>query len=66
LTGSGGISGLGASIGAQNLAIAAIVAFFSALVAAKALLGVVRRGKLYYFGYYCLVVGLLGLLLLAR
>lgn len=66
LKGSGGVSGPGASIGAQNLAIAAVVAFFSALVAAKALLGVVRRGKLDYFGYYCLVVGLLGLLLLTH
>jgi undecaprenyl-diphosphatase len=59
-------SGIGAGVGAQNLAIATVVAFFSALVAARALLGVVRRGKLNYFGYYCLAVGVLGLLFLAR
>lgn len=58
--------GPGAGVGAQNLAIAAVVAFFSALVGAKILLGVVRRGKLECFGYYCVVVGALGLLLLAR
>ncbi|MCX5800963.1 MAG: undecaprenyl-diphosphate phosphatase [Candidatus Eisenbacteria bacterium] len=54
------------SVGAQNLAIASVVAFLSALLAARVLFGVVRRGKLDYFGYYCLAVGVLGLLFLAR
>ena len=60
--GSGGVP----SVGAQNLAIAAVVAFFSALLAARVLLRVVKRGKLEYFGYYCVLVGVLGLLLLVR
>jgi undecaprenyl-diphosphatase len=33
------------------------VAFVFALLAARALLGVVRKGKLEYFGYYCILVG---------
>lgn len=67
-----GVSGIGVpgvglpGIGAQNLAIASVVAFISALAAARLLLGVVRRGKLVYFGYYCLGIGVLGLFLLAR
>lgn len=60
-----GVHSVGA-VGAQNLAIAGIVAFFSAILAAKLLFGVVRRGKLEYFGYYCLAIGLLGLILLGR
>ena len=39
------------------LVVGSAVAFVFALVAARTLLGVVRRGKLEYFGYYCILVG---------
>jgi len=65
IKGSGAGSGM-AGVGGENLAIAGVVAFFAALLGAKALLGVVKRGKLQYFGYYCIAVGVLGLLLLPR
>ncbi|UCF78548.1 MAG: undecaprenyl-diphosphate phosphatase [Candidatus Eiseniibacteriota bacterium] len=54
------------SAGAGALAVGSVAALVSAVVAAGALLRVVRRGKLEYFGYYCLCVGALGLALSLR
>ncbi|MBN1503805.1 MAG: undecaprenyl-diphosphate phosphatase [Candidatus Eisenbacteria bacterium] len=39
------------------LLVGSAVAFVFALIAARTLLGVVRRGKLEYFGYYCILAG---------
>jgi undecaprenyl-diphosphatase len=44
-------------VSGPSLVVGTLVAFLFALIAAKALLGVVRRGKLEYFGYYCILVG---------
>lgn len=44
-------------VGTPALLIASAVAFLFALLAARTLLGVVRKGKLEYFGYYCILVG---------
>lgn len=51
------------TVGADSLAIGSVVAFACAVFAAGALLRLVKRGKLEYFGYYCLVVGVVGLIL---
>jgi len=40
----------------------AIAAFLFGLVAVYAVLEMIRRGKFEYFGYYCLVVGIIGLI----
>jgi undecaprenyl-diphosphatase len=53
----------GSAVGTEALAIGSLVAFGSAIFAASILLRLVRRGKLEYFGYYCLAVGATGLLL---
>lgn len=42
----------------------AIVAFISGYIAIRFLLDVLRKGKFLYFSYYCLIVGILGLLFL--
>ncbi len=44
-------------VGAPALVVGAAAAFAFALLAAKTLLGVVRKGKLEYFGYYCILAG---------
>ncbi len=48
--------------GVDVLVIGSITAFACAVFAAKVLLRLVKRGKLEYFGYYCIVVGAVGLL----
>ncbi len=50
----------GPSAGA--ILVGSAAAFVCALGAASLLLGLVRRGKLEYFGYYCVCVGAVGLL----
>jgi len=45
------------------LAVGTIAAFLSGYLAIKSMLGIVRRGKLYWFAPYCFIVGLVGLLL---
>ncbi|MFH0778230.1 MAG: undecaprenyl-diphosphate phosphatase [Candidatus Eisenbacteria bacterium] len=51
--------------GAGFIALASAVACLSSVLAAFSLLHVVRKGKLGYFGYYCLAASGLGFLLLA-
>jgi undecaprenyl-diphosphatase len=51
------------TLGLDVLAIGSVTAFACAIFAAKVLLRIVRRGKLEYFGYYCLLLGTLGLFL---
>lgn len=45
------------------LAVGTLAAFLSGYLAIKSMLGIVRRGKLYWFAPYCFIVGLVGLLL---
>jgi len=45
-----------------NYTVGAAVAFISGLLAVYLLLGLIRKGKFRYFGYYCLAVGLFGIL----
>jgi undecaprenyl-diphosphatase len=44
-----------------TLAVGLAVSFFFAVIGAKTLLRVVRKGKLEYFGYYCVLAGVAGL-----
>ena len=46
-----------------SLAVGTITAYISGYIAIKLLLGVVRRGKLYWFAIYCFLVGIIGLTL---
>ncbi len=45
-------------IGVLPLAVGAIGAFFAGLFACKAMLNIVKKGKIIYFSVYCLVIGL--------
>ena len=47
------------SIGWFPLVVGFVAAFVSGLLACKWMLAIVRRGKLLYFGIYCLVVGII-------
>ncbi len=42
-----------------SLAVGFIAAFVSGIIACKWMIGIVRKGKLIYFAYYCAVVGIL-------
>lgn len=44
------------------LAVGMIAAYISGLFAIQSMLAIVRRGKLYFFAPYCLILGILGLL----
>ena len=48
-------SGAGENVGWMPLAVGFIAAFLSGLLACRWMLSIVRRGKLLYFGLYCLV-----------
>ncbi len=50
-----------ASIGALPLIIGFVVAFISGLFACKWMINIVKRGKLFYFAIYCILVGLLAI-----
>lgn len=47
----------GGSVGWVPLLVGFIAAFISGLIACKWMLSIVRKGKLLYFGIYCLVIG---------
>ena len=52
--------GFGAAFGdlsVMALVVGFVAAFISGIVACKWMIGIVRRGKLIYFAYYCLAVG---------
>jgi undecaprenyl-diphosphatase len=51
---------------AVTLLVGTIAAYGAGAIALKWLLGVIRRGRLYWFAYYCYVVGLAGLIWFAR
>lgn len=53
----------GESIGWIPLGVGFTAAFVSGLIACKWMLSVVRKGKLLYFGLYCLVAGVIAIIL---
>ena len=46
------------------LVIGTVVAYVSGVLAIRWMIGLVSRGNLYYFAFYCYLIGLLGLLLI--
>lgn len=50
---------LGGEIGMVPLIVGFLAAFVSGCAACKWMIGIVRKGKLIYFAYYCLAVGLI-------
>lgn len=54
-----GVAATFGGIGTLPLLVGFFAAFISGVVACKWMIGIVRRGKLIYFAYYCLAVGLL-------
>ncbi len=52
----------GASISHVSLVIGFIAAFLSGLLACKWMLNIVRKGKLIYFGIYCLIIGTIAII----
>lgn len=55
---------LGFTVSLPALLVGAFTAYVSGVLAIKLLLGIIRRGKLQYFAFYCFLVGGLGLWLL--
>lgn len=54
----------GNSVGTGPLIIGALAAFISGLFACKWMLSLVRKGKLWYFAVYCLIIGAVALFFL--
>jgi len=54
-----GTEAVTAGIGLWPLVAGFLAAFISGCLACKWMIGIVRRGKLIYFGFYCAIVGLL-------
>ena len=53
---------LGAEIGWLPLTVGFLAAFISGCVACKWMIGIVKKGKLIYFAYYCAIVGVISLI----
>ena len=53
---------LGAEIGWMPLTVGFLAAFISGCVACKWMIGIVKKGKLIYFAYYCAIAGVISLL----
>lgn len=53
---------LGAEIGWLPLTIGFLAAFISGCVACKWMIGIVKKGKLIYFAYYCAIAGVISLI----
>lgn len=51
-----------ASISSFSLVIGFIAAFLSGLIACRWMLEIVRKGKLIYFGIYCLIIGIIAII----
>ena len=52
---------LGGEIGMWPLIVGFVAAFISGCVACKWMIGIVKKGKLVYFAYYCAIVGVAGI-----
>ena len=55
-------AGAAGSIGALPLITGFLAAFISGLLACRWMLSIVRKGKLLYFGLYCIVIGTIAIL----
>lgn len=53
---------LGAEIGWLPLIVGFLAAFISGCVACKWMIGIVKKGKLIYFAYYCAIAGVISLI----
>lgn len=53
---------LGAEIGWLPLTVGFLAAFISGCVACKWMIGIVKKGKLIYFAYYCAIAGIISLI----
>lgn len=53
---------LGAEIGWLPLTVGFLAAFISGCVACKWMIGIVKKGKLIYFAYYCAIAGVISLI----
>ena len=53
---------LGAEIGWMPLTVGFLAAFISGCVACKWMIGIVKKGKLIYFAYYCAIAGVISLI----
>lgn len=53
---------LGAEIGWLPLTVGFLAAFISGCVACKWMIGIVKKGKLIYFAYYCAIAGVVSLI----
>ena len=58
-----GISASFGGISITSLVVGFLAAFISGCIACKWMISIVRKGKLIYFAYYCLAVGLLTIIL---
>ena len=58
-----GISASFGGISITSLVVGFLAAFISGCIACKWMISIVRKGKLIYFAYYCLAVGLLTMIL---
>ena len=54
----GGFSGEGSQLSAGILLTGFVAAFVSGAIACKWMLNIVKKGKLVYFAYYCIIVGI--------
>ena len=54
-----GVSAAFVGIEPTALVVGFLAAFISGMIACKWMIGIVRKGKLIYFAYYCAVVGIL-------
>ena len=50
------------SIGALPLIVGFLAAFISGLIACRWMISIVRKGKLLYFGLYCIVIGTIAIM----
>ncbi len=53
----------GSSVGPSAIITGFIAAFITGYIACRWMISLVRRGKLYWFGIYCLIIGLLAIIL---
>lgn len=53
----------GSSIGAASIVTGFIAAFITGYIACRWMINLVRKGKLYWFGIYCILIGLVAVIL---
>ncbi|MFI3331295.1 MAG: undecaprenyl-diphosphate phosphatase [Rikenellaceae bacterium] len=53
----------GASVGSVNLIVASLTAFITGVLACKWMIKLVQKGNFFYFGVYCLIMGMIAIVL---